>query len=534
MFTLAILLGIYSYLIFSIGLLGFLNSKLVSIFSIVYFFLAIYFFKKNKIIKFNFSGELLNNKLILLLLFILILQIIVNFIGVLGPELGFDALWYHLTLPKLYILNQSIFHIPGGLLYYSDMPKLTEMLYTAGLLFGSEIIAKLISFSFGILTCVAMYKISRKFLNQFYSFLGIIIFYSNLVVGWQSITAYIDLPRTFFEVLVFWGILNWFEKKEIKWLVVSGIMMGFAISSKLVAIGSLPIFLIIFTFHAYSKNENILLAVKEFLIFVFFSFSIPLPWFIFSFINTGNPFYPYFGSIPVDSGQSFIMPNLLFIFRDFYNLFLNLSDPISPLYLMLLPIIFLSIKKADFKIKILAIYTFSSIIIWYLTQELRGGRFIMPYLPIFSILGAYAVGKLKDKKLTLTVVILIVIVGFSSIFYRGFANRKFIPLLLGRESKSAFLTKNLNFSFGDFYDTDGYFKNNVKKTDTVLLYGFHNLYYVDFPFIDSSWVEKGDSFNYIAVQNSNIPKRFLDWDLVYSNPITKVMLYRKGDIEWIY
>ena len=33
---------------------------------------------------------------------ILIGQILVNLIGALGPELGFDALWYHLTEAKLF------------------------------------------------------------------------------------------------------------------------------------------------------------------------------------------------------------------------------------------------------------------------------------------------------------------------------------------------------------------------------------------------------------------------------------------------
>ena len=102
------------------------------------------------------------------------------------------------------------------------------------------------------------------------------------------------------------------------------------------------------------------------------------------------------------------------------------------------------------------------------------------------------------------------------------------------QSRSEFLSKNLNFSFGDFYDTDDYFRKNIKQNDKVLLYGFHNLYYVDFPFVDSSWVKKGDSFNYIAVQNSDLPKRFVDWDLIYNNSLTKVKLYKKGNVRWAY
>jgi 4-amino-4-deoxy-L-arabinose transferase-like glycosyltransferase len=363
---------------------------------------------------------------------------------------------------------------------------------------------------------------------------AVLIFYSSLVVGWESITAYVDLARTFFEVLAFWGFLNWFESKSTKWLVISGVMMSFAITSKLVAVASLPVFLLLFAYEAYSKKERILLVVKRVFVFVFFAFLIPLPWFMFSFINTGNPFYPYFSNIPVDSGQSLVIPDLLFIFRDFYNLFLNLSDPISPLYLLLLPLIIVVLKKADLKVKFLALYTFSAIIIWYLTQEARGGRFIMPYLPVFAVLAAYAVGKIKNKKIEAVAIIVVVIVSLSSILYRDLANKKFIPVLLGRESKSQFLTNNLNFSFGDFYDTDGYFAKTIKSSDKVLLFGFHNLYYVNFPFIDSSFIKKGDKFNYIAVQDSGIPARFSNWKEIYYNKTTHVKLYTKEGKEWVY
>jgi hypothetical protein len=96
------------------------------------------------------------------------------------------------------------------------------------------------------------------------------------------------------------------------------------------------------------------------------------------------------------------------------------------------------------------------------------------------------------------------------------------------------LTNNLNYSFGDFYDTDGYFAKTIKSSDKVLLFGFHNLYYVNFPFIDSSFIKKGDKFNYIAVQGSGIAPRFSDWKEIYYNKMTHVMLYTKEGKEWVY
>ena len=164
----------------------------------------------------------------------------------------------------------------------------------------------------------------------------------------------------------------------------------------------------------------------------------------------------------------------------------------------------------------------------------RGSRFILPYLPVVSLAVIVIVDLFKKTKIQLYFLIIIVIIGFSSISYRFIANYKFLPVVLGLETKQEFLSNNLNFSFGDFYDTDGYFKKYIKSSDTVLLYGFHNLYYVDFNYIDSSWVKKGDVFNYIAVQGSTLPARFLDWSEVYYNRKTNVRVYTKEYKQWQY
>jgi len=538
MFALAILIGIYSYLILAFGLLGLLYKQVIFLLTFVYILVLIYFFKNEIVRSFRklklLSVGLKKNRFELLLIILLIIQAVVNLVGALGPEFGFDALWYHLTLPKIYLLNHSFVHIPGGLLYYSDMPKLTEMLYTASLAFGNEMLAKLVHFSFGILTCIVLYLLSRKFLNNKLSLIAVVIFYSNLVVGWQSITAYIDLTRTFFELMVLWGFINFWEKGDKKWLIESGIMLGLAISTKLLSIGSIFIFVpLIFFYHTFYK-KNTKKLIFNIITFLLIPFIIPLPWFIFSFIHTGNPIYPFFTNIYAVSLSASLFNPINFI-KEMWIFFTNLSDPISPLYIIFLPLIIVYFRKFSTFLKVILAYSVLAIIIWYFTPRTGGGRFILPYLPAFSILVAGAINVfIKNKYLYKLSVILVIITAFLSIGYRGIANSKYMSVILGQQSKTNFLENHLNFSFGDFYDIDRYFKENIKKTDTVLLYGFHNLYYVDFPFVDSSWVKKGDVFNYIATQNTMPPKRFFYWNLIYRNPKTHVNLYTLGGQKWVY
>ncbi len=207
MLKIAILIGLYSYAILALGLLKqlfFTQVLLVTIFFVLLLIIALSVDIKdtfNKLKNYNFS------RYELFVIVLLGLLIFVSFIGALGPELAFDSLWYHLTIPKIFIQKNEIFYIQGNLFYYSLMPKLVEMLYTSSLILSNEIAAKIIHFLFGIFTSIVLFKLCRLYLKRFESLLVVILFYSNMVVMWLSITAFSDLGRAFYEIFSFYFFL---------------------------------------------------------------------------------------------------------------------------------------------------------------------------------------------------------------------------------------------------------------------------------------------------------------------------------------
>src|SRR5579885_598260 len=553
MFTFAVLIGFYAYTLFLFGLLGILYKPILIGFTLL-FFVSLSLWKKEKLqslfvglyqwilkqsIKTLFRSK---NKLFPLFVLLFCLQAGINLIGALGPELGFDALWYHLTLPKLYILHHKIFYIPGGLMYYNAMPKIGELLYVGALAVSNEILAKLIQFSFGLLCAYVVYTLSRRFFNQTISFIAVVIFYSNLVVDWESITAYIDLVRTFFEILALYEFIIWYQTKKQRFLIRSAIVLGLAITTKVLALGSLLIYSVLILFTStkaiqWSEITSVRLKAsfrtyftwlrmtKKIFLYWFTALVIPLPWFIFAYIHTGNPVYPFFTKFYAVSFSLSLFNPITFV-TTLWNLFTHAADPISPLYLMLLPLSIFYFSRLRKELKLICLYSLLASIVWYFTPNTGGGRFILPYLPAFSIACVAAINEVRISRLQTFVTSVVIVISVISIFYRFVANYKYIPVILGKETKSQFLTKNLNFSFGDFYDTDTYFKTHIRPSDTVLLYGFHNLYHVDFPFIDASWLQKGDKFDYIATQHMQIPKQFIYWHKMYENKLTGVQLYK--------
>src|SRR3989338_3904711 len=134
---------------------------------------------------------------------LLIIQILVNLVGALGPELGFDALWYHLTEAKLFLQNHSIDPIPGNLLYWSGLPRLAEIIYM-------YLPGKLVHWGAGILAAYFIYRLSGAG--------AALLWYSTLLVGWLSTSAYVDL----LAVAMLLGALLFRKGKRIIFLVLAG------------------------------------------------------------------------------------------------------------------------------------------------------------------------------------------------------------------------------------------------------------------------------------------------------------------------
>lgn len=459
---------------------------------------------------------------------LLSLQVFINFLGAISPELSFDALWYHLTPAKLYLQYQQIFHLPGWLLSVSSLPRFTEMLYTAALTFGNEIWAKLIHFLFGLGCLFALFNLLKRYFSIRVSLLGVLTFYTMLIVGWQSTTAYVDLAWTFFEILALDSFLRWYEERKESFLNQSAILIGLAIATKILAFASLFTYFVIILI---LKRKDWL---KNALKFGCLSLLIVSPWLILSWVNVGNPFFPLFGS-PTDVQAINVSPSANWIVSKIVNLPFLLwqatfapDDIISPVYLLFLPLVLFIIWKQKPSFKIAGLYC----LLGSFLVPSQSNRYLLPYLAALTLpLLAIFNHSWKKKELLFNVfTIIIIFSAFLSLGSRGLATKKFLPYLLGQETKSEFLTKNLNFSFGDFYDIDGYFKENILPQDLVLVYGIHNLYYVDFPYVHESWVKPGTFFTHILVAGEeSLPKKFGPLVLQYQNPKTGVKLYLFGE-----
>lgn len=360
----------------------------------------------------------MKSKLDRLFLILLIIQALVNLVGALGPELGFDALWYHLTEARLFKQHGSIAPIPGNLLYWSGLPRLAEMIY---MFFPG----KLVHWWFGLVSAYFVYRLS--------GWGQALLWYSTLLVGWLSTTAYVDLIAAAFLL----GAVVYRRWKQALFLILAGAV-------KLQAL-------------AY----NWVIALVPWAVLGY------LPFMIINWQATGNPVYPF--------GEGFGFETEWFLNGFWYWLSRPLRLFFDPAYRVgpVLLILFLLARK-----KLPAAF-----IIWFFLPGTDFGRFALFPLALLS-------SRISLRsRLAIALVIIQAVAGISG---RAYANAKYL-----NPDRDDFLCRYLNFDFGDFYDCDGWFKGNIQPGDKVLIYNIHNLYYVDFPYDHESWRDSNTQYTHI-------------------------------------
>jgi hypothetical protein len=211
----------------------------------------------------------------------------------------------------------------------------------------------------------------------------------------------IDLAWAFYEFLAIYGILLWLHTKNQKFLIVAGIMMGFALGSKYLAIYGL---VVIFGWIIWSIRRYPIRSIAlTLLMFAIPSILIASPWYLKNLYWTGNPVFPFFfGGIGWDATRLSYLTSYMNSFGMKDNLWDYLLLPIN-LFLhhdrfgtlsigglnpLLLLILFIPIIKKDRIIAIIGLLTILRFVLWATgSQQIR---FLLPIFPLLSILFAYA------------------------------------------------------------------------------------------------------------------------------------------------
>lgn len=422
-------------------------------------------------------------------LMLLSIAILVNLAGALSPEIFYDSLVYHLAVPNYYKLHHRILNMPY--VFYSNLPLVHGMLFTAGIMMKNEFTAKLINYSAGVLTCAVLFSIAVRYFNYKIGLWACLIYYTIMHVMTSSWSCGTEMMLTFFGMLSLYCIMN-YTAEEKNWLILSAVFAGLSMSVKytglFVAIGVLA---------AYMHLEKNLSSktIKNIIVWGAISSAVVMPWLVKNYIYKNNPVYPFMSDIfpkepysDYEKLKEFTAETRQFEKLEFLSWLKHPwlvtmgmvpnSEYFTPLFLMMLPLI-LFLGKPSAVLKCGIVYFLVVWLTWSFSSTMI--RFMMPAFPAAGLIIAYYLKAEPYKSLKQILLWIVLAACFFSAYMSGWIY--YIQggwnVLAGRQSKEEFLgTTHSSYPYG-YYAGIEFINKNLPENAKVLFIGDGRSFYIE-------------------------------------------------------
>ena len=323
------------------------------------------------------------------------------------PPVSYDAAAYHLAIPRFFMESHRISYIP--FIPYANWPLGAEMVSMLGLLANSETIAHLVSWGALLLTCQALWFFGNRYFGRPAGLVAATFFAATPAVATVAGTALVEVPFALFVCFAVVAFINWSERPDSRWWIFSAIFGGFAASMKLNgAIVPLVLGFLYATSVSLRQSRRISRFVLALASYGFISLAVVGPWYLKAYLQTGNPFWPFFIEFLGGRNWDTLGNEYLIGFIKLVNMPLTLSNWLLGLwhvtiraqsfgpngldlgwpYLLLLPLVGTALlvgKSAPRRILLwLGIIGISFYTAWFL--ETHQTRFLIPSAPVFSLL----------------------------------------------------------------------------------------------------------------------------------------------------
>jgi len=439
-----------------------------------------------------------------LLLFFLGANLLIAIFLASAPPTGWDALVVHLVVPKMALREHGLSPPLEAPNLFSQKPLLEHMLFTLGMALRGDRIAKLIAFSFMLLTAGAIYAFGQRFCGPRVALLATTIFSSIPVVVLISTFAYVDLGVTFYTFTALYALINWIQTEERGWLATSAIFGALSPQVKNNGLFTLVV-LGVGMFYAILRYRNRWKEIVRSLLLFAAVMALTLsPWVIASLNLSGAP------SPAWQQMETKATPPAASLTELLFSLLRRVAIPwemtivgaqgkvvydatITPLFLLLLPLWFVMNRKGE-AINLLIVFSLVEFILWVANPvgPRLQSRLAMPIFPALSIISAYLFERLPEFEirtfslygfsrlvLSLTLALHLIAQLSMAAFYDPWR------YLLGQESREEYLARILDEGISyDYYSAMVYINKHLPPQVKVgILWPETRVYYCERPWV---------------------------------------------------
>jgi len=222
----------------------------------------------------------------------------------LAPTTAYDALRYHLRLPRLYADQGAWVDVPFD--FNSAFPQNVNMLFAVAFAVGAPRAASLTHLILGCLATGAVATLARRRGGEGAGLPAAAIYFTMPVVAFNSAWAYIDQGVVLFTLLAVAAVGRFRGHGETGAAALAGVFAGLALGSKYTAAASLPVLGVAILLaprpSAGPRRQRALAAAA---LFAALTLAIASPWWLHNWSLRGNPIYPFasawFGAPPHDT-----------------------------------------------------------------------------------------------------------------------------------------------------------------------------------------------------------------------------------------
>ncbi|MCI0478346.1 MAG: DUF1420 family protein, partial [Anaerolineales bacterium] len=214
------------------------------------------------------------------------------------PPTAFDALMYHLPAPRAFLDAHSFLPFLENI--QANSPIAFDLLTMLGFAVGSEVFPQLLQFVLGGILVLSVFQFATRVFDRSTGILAAGILVAIPIFGVLAGWAYLDVGWVLCEFLSVYAFWNWVEQRQERWLILSAILMGLALSNKYLALQGMivlaPAVVLV------SRREGWQKAARNLIVFGLFAGLVAWPWYLKNWVWLENPVYPYFlGGVNYDA-----------------------------------------------------------------------------------------------------------------------------------------------------------------------------------------------------------------------------------------
>ena len=219
-----------------------------------------------------------------------------SLVGALAPPVAGDALCYHLELPKVFLAEHCIGHLP----YHDNgtFPLMAEMWYLWGLALDGGVCAQLIHWGLGLLLGLAAAVLAAPILGRSWAWIVAAVVVLTPGVNNQMTAPLNDVAlagMTTRALAAWWrAVVN---EDGRRWFVVAGLTGGCALGTKYIALVFAAAVAVTWLWALWHRSGQRRLLLQGAAVVAVVAISTGGIWYVRAAWYRGNPVYPFLNEI---------------------------------------------------------------------------------------------------------------------------------------------------------------------------------------------------------------------------------------------